>query len=307
MARFGGARRWALVGLGALLLGGAWGLTAWRRTDGELVAEARGRFTRAVVVASEPTELGRLERLALHNERGEVAQAFYRRPRALSPDYRVVVMYAGLKTERRVLELLPERADVALLVIQYPYSRPQSVLGRLRWLADVRRAAAATVAGGMLALSYVETEEGLDLRRAVVVGTSLGSVFAALHGALDERVPRVVLVHGGGDFPRLVPALARTWWEVPLGYALAAGPFYSFDPVHYVHRIAPRELIVIGAKDDERFPRACTLALFERAGEPKRLAWTESPHVRSRNRPLVEELVGQIEAALDLSALSGVP
>ncbi|MGH9464055.1 MAG: hypothetical protein ACRD0X_00290 [Thermoanaerobaculia bacterium] len=307
MARSGRAQRLALAGLGALLLGGAWGLAGWRRTDGALVAAARGQFTHAVVLASELTPLGRVEQLALHNQRGEVAQALYRPPRTLAADYRVAVMYVGLKTERRVLELLPERPDLVVLVIQYPYTRPRTLLGKLRWIGDVRRAAADTVAGGMLGLSFLETAEGLDLRRSVVVGTSLGSIFAALHGALDERVPRVVLVHGGGDFLRLVPALARVWWEVPFGYALAAGPFYGFDPVHYVGRIAPRELILIGARNDERFPSASTLALFERAGEPKRLLWTDSPHVRARNQPLVDELVGQIEAALSLGAASGQP
>ncbi len=296
-------RRSVSLCLAALLVAGAVGIAHWRRTDGEIVFAARGRFAGATVVAREPSALGEVEVLSLRNERGEVAQALYRRPRELAADFRVVVLYAGLKTERRVLDLLPERSDVVLLVVQYPYERPRTWLGKLRWIGEVRRAAARTVAGGMLSLSYLETVEALDFERAVVVGTSLGSIFAALHGALDARVPRVVLVHGGGDFPRLVPVLARAWWEVPLGHALAAGPFYGFDPVHYVGRIAPRELIVIGARDDERFPRSSTLALFERAGEPKRLTWTDSPHVRSRNRPLVDELVAQIEAALRPDAM----
>ncbi len=297
--RYGAASRRNLwLGLAVLLLGAAAGVARWRATDGAAVFAARGRFAGATVVASEPSRLGRVDRLSLRNEEGEVARALYRRPRELADGYRLVVLYAGLKTERRALELLPERPDVALVVVEYPYERPRTLAGKLRWLGDVRRAAARTVAGGMLALSYLEEAGALDLERTVVVGASLGSIFATLHGALDERVPRVVLVHGGGDFPRLVPALARSWWQVPLGHVLAAGPFYSFDPIHYVGRIAPRELVMVAARDDERFPPASTTALYERAGEPKRLTWTESSHVRSRNRPLVDELVAHIEAAL---------
>jgi dienelactone hydrolase len=297
---------WSLAAAIAILLALATALAIvhWRRTDGGLIAAARGRFARATPLERESTALGGVDLLALHNENGEVARAYLRRPAALAPDYRILVVYAGLHTGASILELLPERPDRVLLAIQYPYRSPESLLDKARWVADARRAAARTVAGGMLGLTFLE-RQGLDLRRSVVVGSSLGTIFAALHGALDPRVPEVVLVHGGGDFSALVRAHVQPGWRVPIALALAAGPFYGFDPVHYVGRIAPRELVVIAARDDERFPLGSTLALFERAGEPKRLLWTESHHVHSYDRPLVDELVTQIEAALAPPAAGG--
>ncbi len=291
-------RRLACAALGLLAAAAVLALVQWRRTDGAPIRAARGELAGAVVLGSRPTGLGSVELLAFHNQGGEVARAYYRRPRELPPDYRLVVMYAGLGTGEKILDLLPERSDRPLLALQYPYAKPRTLAGRLSWVADVRRAAARTVAGGMLGLTFLESTQGLDLSRAVIVGSSLGSIFAALHGALDERVPKVVLVHGGGDFHELARRHIACWWQRPLALALASGPFYGFDPVHYIGRIAPRELIMIAASDDERFPTSSTLALFARAGDPKRLLWTESPHVRSRNTALVDTLVAQIEAAV---------
>jgi hypothetical protein len=48
----------------------------------------------------------------------------------------------------------------------------------------------------MPALSYLQETEGLEMHHVTVLGASLGSSFAVMHGALDPRAGTVFLVHG---------------------------------------------------------------------------------------------------------------
>ena len=79
----------------------------------------------------------------------------------------------------------------------------------------------------------------------------------------------------------------------------------SFDPVHYVAAIAPRELVVIGARGDAVFPTASTVALYRAAREPKSLRWTSGAHVRSRRTAALDEVLREIERLLEEPAGRG--
>lgn len=50
---------------------------------------------------------------------------------------------------------------------------------------------------------------------------------------------------------------------------------YEFKPDEEVHKIAPRPLLVIHAKDDHEFPFNHVKSMFDRAGEPKELVIVE--------------------------------
>ena len=163
----------------------------------------------------------------------------------------------------------------------------------------MRSAGFRTVAGGMLAVSFLEQTERLDIGRLTVLGASLGTIFATVHGALDERVPRTVLAHGGGNLPHVVRAIERRKGRSVRGRLLGwivAALGVSFDPIRYVDRIAPRELLMIAARDDKYFPPESIHALYERAGHPKQLIWTETSHLSSRKTPAVEDLIARVDA-----------
>ena len=112
----------------------------------------------------------------------------------------------------------------------------------------------------------------------------------------------VLIVHGGGDLPTIlrtsleghVPA-----WLLPVAVRLARIPTDSFDPVRYVDRIAPRELVVVAARHDRSFPPACVEAYFARAGEPKTLFWTETTHVGNQTPDIVAAVLELITAYID--------
>ena len=265
---------------------------------------ARALLGRPVIlVVDEPTTgLDPEARVELRNHRGEApTTALVRRPRDLAAGYKIVLVYAGVKTRRKILELIPERPDVVLLAPQYPGVPAKGVWQSLHVPHRIRDAAYRTVAGGMLATSFLEETERLDLSRLTVLGSSIGGAFATLHGALDERVPRVVLIHASGDFPVVIRYMERHRgrpWSGEAKALLAAVVADTFDPVHWISRISPREPIMIAARDDRYFPESTTLDLYALAGEPKSLIWTETGHV-SRHSDTIDRILELVDLRLE--------
>jgi hypothetical protein len=151
----------------------------------------------------------------------------------------------------------------------------------------------------MLALSFLDEEEDLDIDQLTVIGVSVGVPFATMHGALDERVPTVVLIHGGGDLPAQVRAIAEPRWIATPAGVMAAILFHTFEPLRYVDRISPRKLVMIAARHDTMLPHETIEKLYARAGEPKQMIWTESGHVRSKDTDLIADIVRQIDRYLE--------
>jgi len=292
--------RVAGVALGLILLSLAFA-SAYHRLDKEDVfREVRGTYQDFVTLDSWESAHSRFQLLQLRNHRGDaVTNVYFRRPLELDPHHRIYLIYAGAKTRDKILTLIPERSDLVLVSVQYPYDSPDGLLEHLRWPHHIRQAAFRTVAGGMLALSFLRVEEDLDIDRLTSIGVSVGVPFATLHGALDERVPTVVLIHGGGDLPAQARAVAEPRWLATPAGVMAAILFHTFEPLRYVDRITPRKLVMIAARDDKLLPIDTIKILYARAREPKEMIWTESGHVRSKDTELIADIVRQIDRYLE--------
>ncbi|MBI4178147.1 hypothetical protein HY522_01820 [bacterium] len=240
-----------------------------------------------------------VQALKFHNRAGAfVADGLYRRPNYLSDRYRVMVLYTGVKTKAAIMDLIPDQPDVVLLAVQYPYERPRAWKEYLRWPWTVRQAGYRVVAGGMLAVTFLIEREKLDPRRFTVVGASLGSFFGGIHGSIDTRIRRVLIVHGGGNFPDIARYYHRERkrpWPAALGAFLFDSVLGAFDPVRYVDRISPRELTILAAKNDRYFPPESAQSLYDRAKPPKGLIWMESPHVRSKKSETVDAILHSLK------------
>ena len=131
----------------------------------------------------------------------------------------------------------------------------------------------------------------------MIVGASLGVPFAALAAARYQRISGAMLVHGAAD--NQVWAVAQVARRVdskifhqPLAtilHWLTYGP--TFDTAGNVARIAPRPVVIIGARADERTPAGQTEALYAAAGEPKQLRWTEGRHIEPGRADIIAELL----------------
>jgi hypothetical protein len=292
--------RVAGVVLGLILLSLAFASAYLRLDKEDVLRDVRGTYQDFVTLDSWESAQSRFQLLQLRNHRGDaVTNVYFRRPLELDPHHRIFLIYAGAKTRDKILTLIPERSDLVLVSVQYPYDSPDGLLEHLRWPLHIRQAAFRAVAGGMLALSFLHVEEDLDIDRLTVIGVSVGVPFATMHGALDERVPTVVLIHGGGDLPAQVRAIAEPRWIATPASVMAAILFHTFEPLRYVDRISPRKLVMIAARHDTMLPLETIEKLYARADEPKEMIWTESGHVRSKDTDLIADIVRQIDRYLE--------
>jgi len=212
----------------------------------------------------------------------------------------VLIIIGGHRTGSNAVELFGKVDHRAIVGVDYPYDGPDRVKGVLsvaRTIPLARRAFLDTTPAVSLILDWLLEQAWVDKKRIVTAGASLGVPFAASAAARDGRIAGLMLVHGAAD--------NRLWLEVqvarridtkllhyPLAtilYWLAYGPI--LDTSKHVARVSPRPVLIIGARDDERTPAGQAEALFEAAGYPKRLRYTEGRHIQPNRKEIVAELL----------------
>ncbi|MEE3235917.1 MAG: hypothetical protein VX236_01225 [Pseudomonadota bacterium] len=255
---------------------------------------------------------GQLSRLATATSTSGLSVLFRLiRPAEPTTQLPVIIILGGHRTGSDAVELFGNVGDRAVVAIDYPYEGAEKVHGWRRIIATVplaRKAFRDTPPAVSLILDWLEQQPWADQDQLVLVGASLGVPFAALVAARDPRIDVTMLVHGAAD--------NRAWLEIqvarrnevrllhgpaaPLLHWLAYGP--TFNTAANVARIAPRPVIVIGAREDERTPAGETEALFRAAGEPKILRWTEGMHIQPNRPEIIRQLLTIAEEELPLSA-----
>jgi len=95
----------------------------------------------------------------------------------------------------------------------------------------------------------------IDGSRCAYASFSLGSIVGSLFLAVDERPCAAALALGGGGF----------------------GP-PDLDPVRFIGAFSPRPLLMLNARHDVVVPAAAAQALFEAAGEPREIEWSDTGH-----------------------------
>jgi hypothetical protein len=219
----------------------------------------------------------------------------------------VVVLLGGYRTGRDAVRLVGHPGDAVMVALDYPYAGPieiRSASSFARSIGAIQQALLDTPPATSVLLDWLATQPWADLAHAELVGVSFGAPFAAVAGALDERFSRVWIIHGGGG--------NRDWIEHNLQFhipqawlrPIAAATIHllvygsSFDTEDWLARIAPRPVVIIGARDDERVPEHMVKNLYRAAKPPKELIWTEGGHVDPRRPDLVRALLDIVRARL---------
>ncbi len=212
----------------------------------------------------------------------------------------VLLVLGGHRTGQDAVDLFGDVDGRAIVGMDYPYDGPEKVTGfraTAKTLPLARQAILDTVPAVSLLLDWLMKQAWVDRDRVVIVGASLGVPFAAAAAAREPRIGGAILVHGAAD-NRLwleVQVARRTKSEVlhyPLSTILnwlAYGPV--FDTSRHVAMISPRPVVIVGATEDERTPAGQTKLLFDSAGEPKRLRYTEGLHIQSNRPDIVADLL----------------
>jgi dienelactone hydrolase len=273
-------------------------------------AERRGRI--AGVTRQERIETdGHVEELvALTSTSGLAVELALKSPLDAAPPggRPLCVLLGGIETGRKALRFVPDTRGSFVAALSYPYTGPPKPKGLavVGASAKIRAAVRDTPPAVELALDWLMTLPEVDPARVELVGVSLGAPFACIAGALDPRFTRVWVLHGGGDVPAMLDAgLRRKVGFAPARWLVARGAWIAIGgdalaPERWIGRIAPRPVIVGGAEDDERVPRACTELLFAAAGEPRELFWTGGGHIDTDRLRIAGELVDRV-----LSRVSG--
>lgn len=115
------------------------------------------------------------------------------------------------------------------------------------------------------------SQEGVDASRVVVRGSSLGG-FLAISAAADRPEIAGVIAICPASQNHLADGLRRGDFAMRVADPLALeGWLLAQDIEEAIERIAPRPLILMHAEGDTQVPSDESKALYERAGEPRKL------------------------------------
>jgi len=263
-------------------------------------AERHGELT-AVASERSLTEYGQLtEKVTLGSDSGLNVLIRLIRNDQLSGTLPVLLVLGGHRTGSDAVELFGDVGTRAVIGIDYPYDGPEKVRGlsqTLKTIPQARRAFLDTVPAVSLVIDWLEDQPWADKDRIIIVGASLGVPFAATATARDDRVKGVLLVHGAADNRLWLEAqVARRidtgFVHYPLSvllHWLAYGPI--LDTSRHVAAIAPRPVVIIGARNDERTPAGQTELLYAAAGDPKRLRFTDGAHIEPDRTEIIVALL----------------
>ncbi|MEJ2258187.1 MAG: prolyl oligopeptidase family serine peptidase [Woeseiaceae bacterium] len=278
---------------------------AWLRWESHQPRDAwlTERHGQLADVQSEPGVTAReqlTEQLVLSSDSGLQVTARLLRDARQDPALPVLIVLGGHRTGSDAVDLFGDVGPRAVVGLDYPYDGPEKVRGVSQTLGAIRPARQGlldTVPAVSLLIDWLTEQSWVDPRRIVVVGASLGVPFAATAAARDSRITGVMLVHGAAD--------NRLWIEAQLerriGLELLHHPlsvvlhWLAYGPVHdtskHVAAIAPRPVVIVGARADERTPAGQTELLFALAGQPKRLRWTEGKHIEPDRPEIIAALL----------------
>jgi len=241
------------------------------------------------------------ETFRLVSTTGLVADLRVLRPAAPGQRLPVLLLIGGQRTGKDAVDLAGVQPGVALVAIDYPYAGnrdPEGFWSSLAIAPDVQRAFLDTPPALSLTVGWLLEQPWVDPNRVEIIGASLGVPFAAVAGAIDPRVSRVWLLHGGADNVSWVSHAGRKHigndtlrrLVARMALLLVHGP--SFDTPEWIRETAPRPVVVVAARDDDYVPAEAQAPFVELAKLPHvELLWTEGLHIGpGRNNELQQLL-----------------
>lgn len=289
--------------LGVLIAVAYIGLTHYRTRDYlPYFREHKGRLVSSVESPPEARGDGAIHRVTLKNDRGLEVDAFVKIPRASAAPRAAIVTLGGLRGGVRALEYVEDTGNFIVLAMDYPFEGQRSGLSTweiLRQVPAMRRAVLDTPSATMLGVDYLYQRPDVDRDRIVLIGGSLGALFAPAVAAADDRITALALLFGAGDLYTLVdanlplPALVRR----PLAWVLSA-VVSPLEPLKYIGQVTPRPVFMLNTTGDPRIPDRCSRLLQTAAGEPKTVRWIDKGHVHVREKNFRQDVLVAVQAWL---------
>ncbi len=180
------------------------------------------------------------------------------------------------------------KKGIACLFVQMAYYGPRRpAKSKVRLLMpDIEHSLGAvrqTVLDVRLAGTWLANQKEVDPQRLGIVGTSLGSFMGTLSAEMEPRFKKVAIVLGGGG-------LVDAFYDHPMGgplraaYAAIGGTreklqktIANADPITNAANLKDRQVLMIGAKNDEIVPPSACTKMWNALGQPK-IVWYEAGH-----------------------------
>jgi pimeloyl-ACP methyl ester carboxylesterase len=301
-----------LAVIGLLIASVYMGVSHYRARDHlSYFREHKGRLVSSVESTPEPRGDGALHRVRLQNDLGLEVDAFVKIPRESATPRAAIVTLGGLRHGLRALEYVEDTGEFIVLAMDYPFGGGRSGLSvrdLLRQVPAMRRAALDAPSATMLGVDYLYQRPDVDRDRIVLVGGSLGALFAPAVAAADDRITALALLFGAGDLFALIdanlplPAFVR--WPVAWGLSAVVSPL---EPLKYIGRVAPRPVFMLNSIGDPRIPDSCSRLLQTAAGEPKTVRWIDAGHVYVQDKNFQQDVLEEVQAWLaDIGYVSAV-
>jgi hypothetical protein len=296
---------------GLLIVAGAVLVTGWHfsfRDYAGYFEQRRGSYARAVVAPAARDSLFEKTWLTVMNKDGFTVECGILTPRSAGKRHPAIILLGGKATGKHAVEYALDVTEVIIVAVDYPYT-PRETYSLTNFLGDVpaiRNALIDMVPSVMLVTDYLMAREDVDTTRIVLLGYSFGAPFVPCIIAHDRRFAVAAMVYGGGDLRSLIAHNVRRYETEAAAQcvgALAGVLLRPLEPMRYIDRVSPTPLIMINGTNDEQVPRDNAELLYKAAGEPKRITWLETRHVRPDNIELTRTIVARLRQELELQGI----
>lgn len=195
------------------------------------------------------------------------------------------------------------RRGVAALFVKMPYygeRRPkgvrrrmlspdlnETVAGMTQAVLDIRRAA-----------TWLEHRPEVDGKQLGVMGISLGGIMSCLSASAEPRFQKVAMYLAGGNMHSAIwdseiseiQSYREQWKAAGETRESFIKKMADVDPITHARCLKNRKILMVNAKNDEVIPKECTVALWEKIGNPAEIIWLDAGHYSA-----ILYIVGEME------------
>ncbi len=155
------------------------------------------------------------------------------------------------------------------------------------------------------ALQWLLNKPGIDPKRIVVLGQSLGGAlgsYALAQSGQSKHIQALILDSTFGNYQQIArEKLSNFWLTWPIQYPLSWTLPDNYNPIEIISNYSPTPILIIHGERDKIIPIHHGQQLFEAAGKPKTF-WPvpNAEHISSLNQPVIrDKFVGYLKHILN--------